>query len=231
MYGHNGDIYYVADQLPDEKNIKFGGSEVMKSVNNIWKIPEKGGKPVQVTHHTDGNLYYPSMSADGKVIVYEDNFGLWKLDVSNGKSTEIHVDIKADLKDNNLQLVTYTNNADGFNVSPSGRRVAVDVHGEIFTVAADRGETQRVTETPWRDQDPKWSPNGKWIAFISDRTGREEVWLSDELGKNVKKPGRRRLRKGRVRMVAGFEVHAVELLGSQAEARDSGHRRKQNRRQ
>ena len=187
MYGRNGDIYYVADQLPNEKNIKFGGPEVMQSVNNIWKIPEKGGKPVQVTHHTDGNLYYPSMSADGKTIVYEENFGLWKLDVSSGKSTEIHVEIKADLKDNNLQFVTFTNNADGFNVSPSGRRVAVAVHGEIFTIAADRGETQRVTESPWRDQDPRWSPNGKWIAFISDRTGREEVWLSDELGKNVKK--------------------------------------------
>ncbi len=187
MYGHNGDIYYVADQLPNEKNIKFGGPEVMQSVNNIWKIPEKGGKPVQVTHHTDGNLYYPSMSADGKTIVYEDNFGLWKLDVASGKSTEVHVDIKADLKDNNLQLVTFNNNAEGFNVSPSGRRIAVAVHGEIFTIAADRGETQRVTDTPWRDQDPKWSPNGKWIAYISDRTGREEVWLSDELGKTVKK--------------------------------------------
>src|SRR5580704_7731758 len=187
MYGHNGEIYYVADELPNEKNIKFGGPEVMKSINNIWKISEKGGKPVQVTHHTDGNLYYPSMSADGKTIVYEDNFGLWKLDVGNGKSTEIHVDIKADLKDNNLQLVTFNNNAEGFNVSPSGRRVAVAVHGEIFTIAADRGETQRVTESPWRDQDPKWSPNGKWIAFISDRTGREEVWISDELGKDVKK--------------------------------------------
>ena len=192
MFGHNGEIYYVADELPAEasgnaKDIKFGGPEVMQSVNNIWKIPEKGGKPVQVTHHTDGNLYYPSMSADGKTIVYEDNFGLWKLDVSSGKSTEIHVDIKADLKDNNLQLVTFNNEADGFNVSPSGRRIAVAVHGEIFTIAAERGETQRVTDTPWRDQDPKWSPNGKWIAFISDRTGREEVWISDELGKDVKK--------------------------------------------
>ena len=187
MYGRNGEIYYVADQLPNEKNIKPGGPEVMQSVNNIWKIPEHGGKPVQVTHHTDGNLFYPSMSADGKTIVYEDNFGLWKLDVGSGKSTEIHVDIKSDLKDNNVQLVNITNDAESFSMSPSDRRVAVAVHGEIFTIAADRGETQRVTDTPWRDQDPKWSPDGKWIAFISDRTGREEIWLSDELGKNVKK--------------------------------------------
>ena len=198
MYGRNGEIYYVADELPNEKNIKFGGPEVMQSVNNIWKISEKGGKPVQVTHHTDGNLFYPSMSADGKTIVYEENFGLWKLDVASGKSTEIHVDIKSRPQGQQLQLVTFTNDAESFSVSPSGRRIAVGVHGEIFTIATDRGETQRVTDTPWRDQDPKWSPNGKWIAFISDRTGREEVWLSDELGQKREEAERRGLRKGRV---------------------------------
>src|SRR5580693_4848305 len=148
MYGHNGDIYFVADRLPSEKNIKFGGPEVMKSVNNIWKISDKGGAPVQVTHHTSGNLYFPSISADRKTIVYEDNFGLWKLDVSSGKSTEIRVDVKSDSKDNDTELVTINNDADGFNLSPSSRRAAVVVHGELFTIATDKGEPQRVTDTP-----------------------------------------------------------------------------------
>ena len=52
-------IYFVSDRTASEKNIKYGGPEVMKSVNNIWKISDKGGAPVQVTHHTDGNLYFP----------------------------------------------------------------------------------------------------------------------------------------------------------------------------
>ena len=186
MYGRNGEIYYVADELPNEKNIVFGGPEVMKSVNNIWRISEKGGKPVQVTHHTSGNLFYPSMSADGKTIVYEENFGLWKLDVGSGKSAEIRLDIKADPKDNDVQLVSITNEADSFHLSPSTKRAAISVHGEIFSIATDRGEVQRVTETGWREQDPRWSPNGKWIAFISDRTGREEIWMADELGHNSK---------------------------------------------
>ena len=60
-------------------------------------------------------------------------------------------------------------------------------HGEIFTIATDRGEPQRVSETAWKEQDPRWSPNGKWIAFVSDRSGREEVYLADEPGKTVKK--------------------------------------------
>ena len=187
MYGNNGEIYFVSNELPNEKNIKFGGPEVMKSVNNIWKISDKTGKAVQVTRHTDGNLFFPSISADGKTIVYEDNFGVWKLDTASGKSTELHFDIKTDMKDNDVELVTINNDAESFHLSPSNRRAALAVHGEIFTIATDRGEPQRVTETPWKEQSPRWSPNGKWVAFVSDRTGREEVWISDELGKGQKK--------------------------------------------
>ena len=187
MYGGSGEIYFVSDRTAAEKNIRFGGPEAMKSANNIWKISEKGGAPVQVTHHTDGNLFFPSISADRKTIVYEDNFGLWKLDLATNKSSEIRVDVKSDPKENDTELVTLSNDADAFHLSPSNRRAAVVVHGEVFTIAMDRGEPQRVTDTPWREQDVRWSPDSKWIAFVSDRTGRQEVWISDELGKTPKK--------------------------------------------
>ena len=186
MYGNGGEIYFVSNQLSNEP-VKPGSPEAMKSVNNIWKISDKGGKPVQVTKHSDGNLFFPSISADGRTIVYEDNFGLWKLDVATGRSAEIRLDIKSDYTENKTELTTINNEAEGFSLSPSNKRAAVAVHGEIFTVATDRGQLQRVTETPWKEQSPHWSPDGKWIAFVSDRTGREEIYISDELGKAVKK--------------------------------------------
>ncbi len=185
MYGAKGDIYYVADELPGEKSLKWGGPEVMKSVNNLWKIAEGGGKPVQITHYTNGDLLFPSISADRKTIVFERNFGLWKLDLPSGKATEIRVAINSDVKDSETEVRSMTS-ADGFQLSPSGKRAAIVTHGEIFTIATDRGEPQRVTETSAREQDPRWSPDGKWIAFVSDRTGREEVWMADELGHNLK---------------------------------------------
>jgi tricorn protease len=186
LYGSNGEIYFVSNELPNEP-VKPGSPEVMKSVNNIWKISDKGGKPVQVTKHTDGNLFYPSISADGKVIVYEDDFGIWKLDTATGKSSEIRLDIKSDFTENKTVLTTIANEGEGFSLSPSNKRAAIVVHGEIFTIATDHGQMQRVTETPWKEHSPHWSPDGKWIAFVSDRTGREEIYISDELGKTVKK--------------------------------------------
>jgi tricorn protease len=188
MYGPAGDIFVVTDRLPGEaeKGVKFGGPAVMKSVNNIWKISERGGKLVPVTHHTSGNLSCPSISADRKTIVYEEGFGLWKLDVASGRSTEIRLNITSDVKDNDVQLRTISGEADSFSLSPSGKRAAISTHGEIFSIATSRGEVQRVTETFWRETSPRWSPDGKYIAFLSDRSGREEIWIADERGGHLK---------------------------------------------
>src|SRR5205807_417810 len=125
MWGADGAIYYVADPLPNDKDVKAGSPDVRKSVNNIYKIPAKGGQPVQVTKHSDGNLFWPSMSSDGKVIVYEESFGIWKLDVATGRSSEIKLDIATDEKDNETEIETVSNEVDAFDLSPSGRRAVV----------------------------------------------------------------------------------------------------------
>ncbi|HYV37156.1 MAG TPA: hypothetical protein VE988_15730, partial [Gemmataceae bacterium] len=83
MYGNGGDIYFVSDRATKAKS---GTPEVYKSVNNIWKVNDSTGQLTQVTKHTSGAMFWPSMSGDGKVIVYEENFGLWKLDVATGKT-------------------------------------------------------------------------------------------------------------------------------------------------
>ena len=57
MWGSDGQIYFVADPLPNDKSVTPGSAEVRKSANNIYKISAGGtGQPVQVTKHTDGNL-------------------------------------------------------------------------------------------------------------------------------------------------------------------------------
>jgi tricorn protease len=188
MWGADGAVYYVADPLPNDKNVKPGSPDVRRSVNNIYKVPAAGGQPVQVTKHTTGSLYFPSMSADGKTIVYEENFGIWKLDVASGRTSEIKIDINSDEKENEFELVTVTNEVDGFDISPSGRRAVISTRGQILTIATERGDITRVAPDRMasRSQLPKWSPDGRHIAFVSDRSGRDEVWVSDPEGTNPK---------------------------------------------
>jgi len=173
MWGTDDAIYFVADPLPNDKSVKPGSFEVRKSANNIYKIPAKGGQPVQVTKHTDGNVFWPSMSSDGKVIVYEDNFGIWKLDVATGRTNEIKLDIATDEKENQIDAETVTSEVDAFDISPSGRRAVISVRGQILTIATDRGDITRLAPDKMasRNDAPKWSADGKYIAFISDRSG------------------------------------------------------------
>jgi tricorn protease len=184
MYGKDA-IYFVSDR---EVKAKAGSPEVMKSRNNIWKITAGGDEPVQVTRHTSGSLFWPSISSDGKTIVYEEDFGLWKLDTASGETREVKIDLPADDKENNLETLTVSSEADNYHLSPSGKRAVISIHGELFTIATDKGDVRRLTLTPdVREMQPQWSPDAKHIAFVSDKGGREEVWICDEKGLGLKK--------------------------------------------
>ena len=180
----NGEVFFVSDR---ETSAKSGSREVMKSANNLWKVSESGGKPTQLTHFRDGSLFYPSISSDGKVIVFEEDGGLWKLDTASGKSSEVKIDISTDGKENNFEAIVINAEADSFSLSPSGQRAAISAHGEIFTIATEHGDSSRVTRSYSRETQPVWSPDGKFIAYVGDQGGRDSVWVASADGSNAKK--------------------------------------------
>ena len=165
MWSTDGFIYFVSDR---EGN----------GLTNIWRVPEAGGKADRVTSFKAGDVRFPAISADGKVIVFEHDFGVWKLDVASRKAAPIKLDIAAETQENLAEIRDFNSQADDYDVAPSGRRIAFSIHGEIFTAPTEEGDLRQITDSPARDKEPLYSPDGKSIAFISDRSGREEIYIT-----------------------------------------------------
>ena len=165
MWARDGHIYFVSD--------REGGG-----LTNLWRVPEKGGKAEKVTSFKGGDVRWASISADGKVIVFEHDFGLWKLDLATRKTTPLSFDIAAETQDNMTLVRTFSGQADDYDLAPNGRRIAVSTYGEIFTAPVEEGDVHRITEGPARDRQPRFSPDGKRMAYVSDRSGREEIWIT-----------------------------------------------------
>lgn len=66
--------------------------------------------------------------------------------------------------------------------SPDGSAIAFSYMGDIWRVPAEGGRATRLTVHEAYDDLPSWAPDGKTIAFSSDRTGNDDVYLMDEWG-------------------------------------------------
>src|SRR2546423_6757068 len=165
MWSHDGDVYFVSD--------RDGGG-----LTNIWRISENGGKAERVTAFKSGDVRFPSISSDGRAIVFEHDFGIWKLDTASKKVTPIHLDINAETEENDTEMRAFNSEADDYDLAPNSRRLVVSVHGEIFTVPVEEGDVRQITDSSARDRAVNYSPDGKWLSFISDRSGREELYVT-----------------------------------------------------
>src|SRR5262245_31967601 len=72
------------------------------------------------------------------------------------------------------------------DVSPDGKEIAFDLLGDIYVMPATGGEAHALTSGIAWDMQPRYSPDGKWIAFTSDRSGGDNIWVMSRDGKDAK---------------------------------------------
>jgi tricorn protease len=165
MWAHDGNIYFVSDR---------DGS----GLTNIWRVPESGGRAERITSFKSGDVRWPSISADGRTIVFEHDFGVSKLDVASKRVTPLRFDINAETEESLTEVRNFNSETDDYDLAPNSRRIVFTVHGEVFTAPVEEGDLRQITDSPARDRNVTYSPDGKWIAYVSDRSGREEIYVS-----------------------------------------------------
>ena len=167
-------IYFDSDQGPDHRMNLFAYSTKTKQIR-------------QLTHFTEFDVNWPSLGTDS--IVFENGGFLYLFDLSTEQAKKVTIYLPGDL---DLARKHWTNTSKlitSFDLSPDGKRATFSARGDIYTVPAKEGAIRNLTRTPGiREENVAWSPDGKWIAYLSDRTGEEEIYLmpQDGMGKEVR---------------------------------------------
>src|SRR4051812_16049745 len=145
--GDGRTIYYVAHR---------GGAE------NVWAKPIAGGDAKSITSFKSGRVVWPSISYDGKQIVFERAMGLWTLDVASGAAKEIPITLRGASAATGVEHQTLTQGFTSLALAPDGKKVAFAAHGEVFAASAkDGGDAQRITNTPELETSLAWAPDSR----------------------------------------------------------------------
>jgi len=135
----------------------------------------------KVTDFKEFDIKFPSLGDNS--IVFENGGFIYLFDLATQKATKVTIRIANDFITGRDMIKDAGKFINSFSLAPDGKRVAFDARGAIWTVPAKTGITKRLTQTPGvHDRDVAWSPDGQNVAFISDRTGEDEIWLVKQDG-------------------------------------------------
>jgi tricorn protease len=164
-----GDTIYFTSDRPE------GGAKTAGYLN-LWAYDTRSKQTRRVTSHNDYDVLWPS--ADRNAVVYESGGYLHRFDASTQKSERIPIRVYGDFRNTLPYFRNVKDNIGEFSLSPSGARALFVARGEIFTAPAKEGEIRNLTQTPGiRERDASWSPDGKWISYLSDKSGDYEVYV------------------------------------------------------
>jgi len=143
---------------------------------NLWAYDLTSKQTRKVTNHTDYDVLWPS--ADKTQAVYENGGYLYRFDAASAKSERIPIRVYGDFRNGLPSFKNVKSNIESYVLSPTGARALFVARGDVFTVPAKEGEIRNLTQTPGiRERDATWSPDGKWIAYLSDRSGEYEIYV------------------------------------------------------
>ena len=71
------------------------------------------------------------------------------------------------------------------DVSPDGQQIVFDMLGDLYTLPIGGGTATRLTSGMAYDAQPRYSPDGKKVVFVSDRSGSDNIWIMSLDGKDT----------------------------------------------
>ncbi|MEO7444859.1 MAG: PDZ domain-containing protein [Ferruginibacter sp.] len=169
----------AADEFPmwSGNYIYFSSDRGPENRMNLWRYNVSSKAYEQLTRYTDFDIHFPSLGPDD--IVYEQGGHLYRFELAAQKPVVINVTVITD----ESTLKTYSTSVEKYightGISPDGSRVLVEARGDIFSVPAKEGFVKNLTMSSGvAERTPAWSPDGRTLAWWSDKSGEYELWLA-----------------------------------------------------
>jgi tricorn protease len=170
MWGDDGAVYFNSDRED--------------ATLNLYRYDAGTGATARLTQFADYDVKWPSYG-DGK-IVFQYGPGLSVYDVATARMDPITITIPSDRRYLREDLEEPAPRTGAFGLSPGGERALIAARGEILNLPTDKGDALDLTHSSSsREKNAVWSPDGRWIALVSDRSGEEQIYLVDQHGKDA----------------------------------------------
>ena len=152
---------------------------------NLYRYRLADKQLTQITHSPQWDVRWPSTDHRSR-IVFEQDGELHVLDVASGKDTKISILVPNDgvaMRPSHLAVEKFI---EDFALAPHGERALFVARGDIFTAPIEYGATRNLTNSSdAHDKWARWSPDGRQVAYISDRSGDDQLWITAQDGFGV----------------------------------------------
>jgi tricorn protease len=150
-------------------------------IANVWSFDSSKKKLTQVTKFTDFDV--KSLDSTPGAVVFEQAGYIHELETKSGKTHIVNITAAGDFPWMMPHWEDVTGRMANLIVSPTGKRLAVEARGEIFTIPAEKGDVRNLTNSSGSaERDPAWSPDGKFLSYFSDRSGEYKVVIEAQDG-------------------------------------------------
>jgi tricorn protease len=149
---------------------------------NLFSYDIQSKEIRQLTDHSDFPILKASAGKDK--IIYEQAGYLHIYNPQQENSEKLTINVAADLLELRPRYVKGAKYIRSGSISPTGARAVFGFRGEIITVPAEKGDPRNLTNTiATHERYPAWSPDGKYIAYFSDKSSEYKLYIEPQDGK------------------------------------------------